>query len=134
MLHSRDDGRARRPSVISDFYSMPIPLVAVGAAALFLVNVALLRSSPVFYEIYIRIVYSKYKRTIRDQDRNPYIRQRMIQNAPIQRFDETHDWENDEDDDQADKSGKDEGEKSIFRHIFHITDILRDILGNPLRR
>ena len=113
---------------------MPIPLVAVGAFALFLVNVALLKSSPVFHEIYIRIVYSKYKRTIRDQDRNPYIRQMRIRNAPEQQFDETHDWENDEDEDQADKSGKEESSNSIFAHVFSIAEILRDILGNPLRR
>ncbi len=113
---------------------MPIPLVAVGAIALFLVNVALLRSSPVFYEIYVRIVYSKYKRTIRDQDRNPYIRQMKIRNAPVQQFDESNDWDNDEDEDQAGKSGKERSRNSIFRHVFAITDIIRDILGNPLRR
>ncbi len=109
-------------------------MVVVGAVALCLVNIGLLASSPVFYEIYVRIVYSKYKRTIRDQERNPYIRQLKIQNSPAQQSDETRarDWDDDEAD--AENFGKEESGNYIFRHVFAITDILRDIIGNPLRR
>ena len=115
---------------------MPVPLVAVGAIALCLVNIGLIRSSPVFYEIYVRIVYSKYMRTIRDQERNPYIRQLKIQNEPssVKRFDETYDWENDDDENDLGNSGEKESRNFILRQVFAIKDILRDILGHPLRR
>jgi hypothetical protein len=116
---------------------MPIPLVAVGAVALCFVNIGLLVSSaPVFYELYVRIVYSKYMRTIRNQESNPYIRQMKILNAPAQQFDESHDWENDGDGDgvNADESGKEESGSFALRQVFAITGILRDIVTNPLRR
>jgi hypothetical protein len=114
---------------------MPIPLVAVGAVALCLVNVGLLVSTPVFHELYVRLVYSKYMRTIRNQERNPYIRQMKLLNSPGRRMDETHNWENDRDeDDTNDNSGKEESRNFFLRQVFAITDILRDIAGNPMRR
>ncbi len=53
-----------------------IPIVAIGVLALCSVNFFLLRAS--FYEIYVRCMYSKRKRKIRDQDRNPYIPKDVI--------------------------------------------------------
>ncbi len=55
--------------------SLSVPAVIVGAIALCFINVWLIRASPALYEIYVMCVYSKSKRKMRDQARNPYIQQ-----------------------------------------------------------
>ena len=48
-----------------------IPIVVVAVLALCSVNFFLLKAA--FNEIYVRLAYSKRKRRMRDQNRNPYI-------------------------------------------------------------